>query len=1066
MSNPDSRTLTDRRARFEQVEERIVLSADPLTTFVLDPTEQIQLQAQYEEVTTMALPTAQSQINYVRSQYGLNGTGQTVAVIDTGIAWDHYALGGGYGSNYRVVGGWDFAENDSNPFDDGPAGFHGTHVAGIIGSSDSKYQGVASGVDLVALRVFNDQGGGNFTWVEQALRWVHQNRNSFENPITTINLSLGTNWNANTVPDWAMLEDEFAQLEADGIFISVAAGNSFQSYKTPGLSYPAASQYVVPVASHDANGNMSSFSQRNSRVIAAPGENIVSTVPDHVYGESGPSDRFAGASGTSMAAPFLAGASVLVREAMQFLGYQNINQDKIYDHFRATADSVFDSVTNANYSRLNLQRALDSLMADEFGDTANSAYSLGTLSDGSTFSGNITKLTDVDALSFTAGSTGKMTLEFAQFKNLNLQLNINGQSVAITNGKATFDVVGGQSYTMLLSSPSGVGHYEVDVSLSQQSAPAPPAAELGLVTQTALQNQTISGEQTFRFRAGMTGTMTIEGVTNGAPLSFQVFNSQNTLIASNTNGARIDFAAVAGGEYSLRVVGNSTDFDLKLTNLLNLDKGRLTIGGTDGADAYTISTTNGYQVNLNGTTYSFTSRALSSIVVSGGSGTDSLAFTGNASRDTVTLRVGSMTYSSTSYAATASSFENVTVNTGGGGDRVDLYDSAGDDSVVSGFGSASMTGTGFNHSVVGSYSVRFFASTGNDTARMIDSAQDDNFVARGDTATMSNRNYSNSAFGFDRYEAVATNGGIDYSYFYDSAGNDTFVANSAGATLTTPNRVVTAAGFDRYYMYATLGGFDTATLRDSAADDTFVGRSSDASLSNASSYIYASGFDQVTAISENGGFDRAYLYDSRGNDVYSASGNQASMTGTGFLNSVQGWEQVHASAVFGGYDRAYFVDTAGDDNYYSSPFTAYMTGAGYANFAYSFEEAHGYSVSGGTDSAMLYGSFGKDTLSTNGSTTAISGKGFSNSITGFSSANVDGRGGGDLAFFTELGASDVVSGTKKSFQASYADRSIAIANFSSITATAKAGEIATSDVAAVDFVFKLVGQWQSSLAKK
>ena len=60
-------------------------------------------------------------------------------MIDSGIAWDHVALSGGLGTGYRVVGGWDFAENDADPYDDGPSGFHGTHVAGIIGSSNSTY---------------------------------------------------------------------------------------------------------------------------------------------------------------------------------------------------------------------------------------------------------------------------------------------------------------------------------------------------------------------------------------------------------------------------------------------------------------------------------------------------------------------------------------------------------------------------------------------------------------------------------------------------------------------------------------------------------------------------------------------------------------------------------------------------------------------------------------------------------------------------------------------------------------------------------------------------------------
>ena len=96
--------------------------------------------------------------------YGLTGRGQTVAVIDTGIAFDHLAIGGHWGG--RIVGGWDYAENDANPYDD-PAGSHGTHVAGIVGNSDPTNPGVATGVDFVALRVFADNGSGYFSWVKK-----------------------------------------------------------------------------------------------------------------------------------------------------------------------------------------------------------------------------------------------------------------------------------------------------------------------------------------------------------------------------------------------------------------------------------------------------------------------------------------------------------------------------------------------------------------------------------------------------------------------------------------------------------------------------------------------------------------------------------------------------------------------------------------------------------------------------------------------------------------------------------------------------------------------------------
>ena len=409
MSN-QRRQSQQRLARFEQFEKRLMMSADPVLSLepALDlslhrepmiaevasefvapvapsefpgveltanqnvPIDQQSLQAAesliaqptIESITQVAQLSNSpvSEAAAIGERFGFDGSGQTIAVIDSGIAYDHAAFGNGFGAGSQVVGGYDFAENDADPYDDAPGGFHGTHVAGIIGSQDSQYQGVSSGADLVSLRVFDDQGRGELEWIEEALQWVHENRNEFENPITTVNLSLGTDFNSNNTPEFATLEDEFAQLEADGIFISVAAGNSFQEFGTTGLSYPAVSPHVVPVASYGNDGTLSDFSQRNDRVLVAPGESIRSTVPSFLLGGTN-NNSFLGASGTSQAAPYVAGASALLRQAFESIGVTEVNQDLLYQQFRDTANQIFDSVTNQSYSQINIEAAISSVLS-------------------------------------------------------------------------------------------------------------------------------------------------------------------------------------------------------------------------------------------------------------------------------------------------------------------------------------------------------------------------------------------------------------------------------------------------------------------------------------------------------------------------------------------------------------------------------------------------------------------------------------------------------------------------------------------------------------------------------
>ena len=154
MSAKNKRRERFRVTHWEICEPRVLMSVAPPVSSVADYYVDTQAAA------TTSSGTANSSDNgaaaQVRADYGFTGQGQTVVVIDTGIAYDHPDLGGGYGPGYRVVGGYDFSGTaPNNPFDFGPMGGHGTAVASIIGGSDPQHLGVAPGVDFVSLRVLS-----------------------------------------------------------------------------------------------------------------------------------------------------------------------------------------------------------------------------------------------------------------------------------------------------------------------------------------------------------------------------------------------------------------------------------------------------------------------------------------------------------------------------------------------------------------------------------------------------------------------------------------------------------------------------------------------------------------------------------------------------------------------------------------------------------------------------------------------------------------------------------------------------------------------------------------------
>lgn len=889
----------EKNAKFETLEDRIVMSADALTNFAtLDLGHTTSDQVQTANVSLNQVHQ-QTGVNHVHQNYGFRGDRQTVVVIDSGIAWDHYALGGGYGQNYRVVGGWDFAHNDSNPFDGGAAGFHGTHVAGIIGSSDANNLGVASGVDLVALRVFNDNGAGSLEHVRQALAWVNNNINTFENPITTVNLSLGTNWNSNQIPGWANLESEFAQLEAKGVFISVAAGNSFQSFQSVGVSYPAASSYVVPVSSHNQSGVMSSFSQRNDRVLVAPGEGIRSTVPGHLFG-SGPSTQFLAASGTSMAAPYVAGASVLLREAMQFMGHQNISQDAIYDNLRNTANRVFDSVTGLTYHHINLRAAMEAIVTDLHGETTQTATSIGTLNGGEQLAGTIGTFSDKDAMRFTAGHSGTMTFTFQQTHNLSLQVQLNGQAATLQGNTLTFDVVAGQDYTLSLATNSGIGHYNIATSMQTNGI---QATDLGTVFDRSVSVQN-SGEQWYRVTAGRNGLFAFQlpGLA-GQGASLQVFDAQQQLLgeaAVNGNSVVFQTQAQAGQTLFVRLQGEFSG-SLQLQNLVSLSNGTLTVNGTNAADQVEIRDGAQVAVNVNGVEYSFTRSSLTRVQVAAQGGQNQLNLVqSDVGNQTVEMRQNQIHVVGGNYVVVATEVQNINFY-GHSSDKVRMYDSAGNDTFTARADQSRMQGSDYHNQAFGAGRVDGFASSGNDRAIMHGTSGNDSAYSTTTYTAVASSQHWAEASGFDHFE-IHSNGGVDSLIALGSSSNESLTVQPGHSRFHSATLNRDFHNFQNQTYYS-VGGQDRATLYGGNQGNSFDAYSTHTFFKSGQQSIYLSGFQNVTAYGNQA--DRATLYDSRGNDRFDASGGWGHMQGGGFSNQAVGFG-VTVARYSGGRDSTTF----------------------------------------------------------------------------------------------------------------------------------------------------------------
>lgn len=792
---------------WQKCEKRLALSAMPFGPLLWDgvqsETQWIDLQ-QYNDLGDIAhhaqqngiepslvgsqletfLSNAHQQTGWtnVQSQFGLTGQGQTVAIIDSGIAYNHLALGGGYGSSHRVVGGWDFAENDANPFDDAPAGYHGTHVAGIVGANQGNQQGVAPEVDFVALRTFTDTGQGQMAWVESALQWVYSNRNAFENPITTVNLSLGANWNSSVVPSWATLEDELLRLNQAGIVVVASAGNSFQQNPTPGLAYPAASPYVIPVASVDADGSLSGFSQRDARVIAAPGRNVMSTVPDHFWGADGSFTDWARASGTSMAAPYISGASVLIREAMELVGMENINTQSIYNTLMSTATSVFDPITKQTYKSLDLDNAIASILpADDIGGTLDSARVQAVQSSWRTDSW-INTLGDKDVLRINATKSGVLQFEIGSehLDDLSVALLRNGSSsnLQLNNGVASLQITAGDTLGFQITDSESIGRYGINWTFTETS------------------NGSGNGNS-----GGVGGGGASNGGGGSSPNLGTVNGSVLTINGSvDANAYELDLRQ----GIQLRVGDAIQSWSTQQIQSIVIDGGlnndSIKIFGTSGADkmdmraGLSVLTTESLSVEL---------RNIEALQFDGISGPDRAFMYDQATDDRLLIHPNRAELVGVGYNFSVENVNRIFVHAvAGGDDQAFVYDSNQNDVLSVRPQFSSMSGAGYFNYLSGFERVFAYSSNGGlDRAQLYDSAGNDSFNASPTVTSIAGPGFSTFARGFSEVEAIANAGGNDRAVIHYS-GASQILSSGDSSGIINDNRTSIARFFEQVQVSA------------------------------------------------------------------------------------------------------------------------------------------------------------------------------------------------------------------------------------------------------------------------
>jgi subtilisin family serine protease len=485
--------------------------------------------------------------------------------------------------------GWDFANNDNDPFDDNG---HGTHVSGTIGAMGGNGTGVVGvdwNVQIVAMKFLNASGSGSVDGAVQAVNYFtmeSQLAPTSENFVATNNSWGGAGFSQ------ALSSAVTLAAQNDILFIAAAGNSSVNTDANPNypsnLSTTSGAGYdaVVSVASLTSSGALSYFSNYGAATVdlAAPGSSIYSTLPGGVYGTY---------SGTSMAAPHVTGAVALYASANPTASAAQIKTALL----ASTASTASVNGLTLTGGRLDIGNLLTpSLQPVDIAGGTSTTASLGTTTPQSS---TIDGAGDQDwfRVSLTSGNRYDFVMNPGAGSSLDcylrlldsngLQIAFNDDTVNATSRISYVATTGGTYYLRAQGTLSSVGAYALSVTATAAPTVIGGANGNDLITGGAL-NETLYGYGGNDTLDGGLGADTMVGAIGDDV--YYVDNTNDVIVELGSQGMDRVFASasyiLSAGVESLTLTGSASinGYGNALANTITGNAGVNFIDGGAGDD--------------------------------------------------------------------------------------------------------------------------------------------------------------------------------------------------------------------------------------------------------------------------------------------------------------------------------------------------------------------------------------------------------------------------------------------------------------------------------------------------